>query len=84
VNKFEPLRGPRYRSRLFQEYFLRQSPERQAQISAGERAFTSLRSSEHGVAAAAERDFAQDLAGLESKLEGERSGSHLASYIGRS
>jgi hypothetical protein len=80
----KPLRGSKYRSRAFQEYLLRQSPERRAEILAGERRFTDLRESPHCLAAAAERDYAQDLLGPESKLPGEPAGSHLATLLGRS
>jgi hypothetical protein len=57
----EPLRGPKYRSRVFQEYLLQQAPERAAEILAGEQTFNKLREDPGSVAAVAERDFLVDM-----------------------
>lgn len=42
VQDNKPLRGPKYRSRTFQEYLLRQEPVRAAEIMNGERAYNEL------------------------------------------
>lgn len=55
----KPLRGPKNRSRAFQEYLLRQTPERAAAIMVGEKAFNELTSDKGSVAQAAERDYAE-------------------------
>jgi hypothetical protein len=57
----EPLRGPRYRSRAFQEYLLRQPPERAAEILAAEHAFNELQQDPGSVAGAAEELYHFDL-----------------------
>jgi hypothetical protein len=72
----KPLRGPKYRSRAFQEYMLRQPPERAQEILADELAFNELRADPNCLAQAAEREYAEDMAGPESKI-GEGSGMHV-------
>jgi hypothetical protein len=59
----KPLRGPKYRSRAFQEYLLEQSPERAEQILAAEAQFTRAQSEPHGVAAALCRDYEEQMRG---------------------
>jgi hypothetical protein len=82
VQTNKPLRGPKYRSRAFQEYLLRQTPERAAEILAGERFFNELHADQGSVAAAAERVYQETLEGPESKV-GEGSGYHVADLLGR-
>jgi hypothetical protein len=66
----QPLRGPKYRSRAFQEYLLRQTPERAAEIIASEGHYNELRSEPGSVAAAAERIHADSMVGFEDKPAG--------------
>jgi hypothetical protein len=66
----QPLRGPKYRSRAFQEYLLQQTPERAAEILAGEQKFNELRADPGGVAAAAERVHEDSMFGAEDKPAG--------------
>lgn len=55
----KPLRGPKYRSRAFQEYLLAQSPERVAEIVRGESSYNDMRDDPGSLAAASERDHAE-------------------------
>lgn len=60
-----PLRGPVRRSRAFQEYLLRQTPERRAEIVAGERDYEKAQAVPSGPKAARERDFDESMRGFE-------------------
>ena len=64
-----PLRGPKYRSRIFQEYLLRQTPKRRAEISAAEYTFTYSHHQQHSAASAAERDYHYDMRPLDELFE---------------
>jgi hypothetical protein len=66
----EPLRGPKYRSRAFQEYLLQQTPERVKEILAAESAYNELRHDPGSIAAAAERIMGDTLTGFEDKPAG--------------
>ena len=57
----KPLRGPKYRSRAFQEYLLRQTPEQAAKIVAAEDVFNGLRKDPGSVAGASEALYNHDL-----------------------
>lgn len=64
-----PLRGPKYRGRVFQEYLLQQTPERRAEISAAECTFAYSRHHQHSAASAAERDYHYDMRPLDELSE---------------
>lgn len=63
-----PLQGPKYRGRVFQEYLLQQTPERRAEILAGERTFAYSRH-QHSASSAAERDYHYDMRPLDELSE---------------
>ena len=66
----KPLRGHKYRSRAFQAYLLEQTPERRAEILAGERAFGDLRKDPGSLSAASERVMGETFIGYEDKPAG--------------
>jgi hypothetical protein len=72
-----PLRGPKYRSRAFQEYLLRQTPERAAEIIAAERGYNELHDDPGSVAQAAELQYHGDLT-IKVPAEG---GQHLEDLL---
>ena len=76
----KPLRGPKYRSRVFQEYLLEQTPERAAEILAGERGYNELRADPGSVGAAAERDLVESMLGPEVVPADAQHDSHVGSY----
>lgn len=59
----KPYFGPTKRSRAYQAYLLRQTPERRAELMANEAAYDDLRASPGSIHTAAERDFAEVMAG---------------------
>lgn len=73
----KPLLGPKYRSRVFQAYLLRQTPERAAEILAGERAFGDLRKDPGSVAMAAEREHVDTSLGREEKPAGSKTATEI-------
>lgn len=59
----KPLRGPAYRSRVFQEYIEEQPPERAEAIMAGERSYNQLRHDPGSVGMAAARTLLDTMEG---------------------
>lgn len=83
VQDNKPLRGPKYRSRIFQAYLLRQTPERAAEILAGERAFGDLQKDPGSTAMAAEREHGDMLLGYEEKAAGSQTSTEIDLSHGR-
>jgi hypothetical protein len=73
----QPVRGPKYRSRIFEEYLSRQSPERFAEIVRGEAMYGDLTADEHSLKRAAERQLEECMSGLEEKPAGTKTATDI-------
>jgi hypothetical protein len=72
-----PTQGPKFRSRVFEEYLSRQSPERFAEIVRGEAAYGELITSEHSLKRSAERQLEECMVGLEEKPAGTKTATDI-------